>query len=90
MNLISWLFASLLVGVILSFLTPSRYNAGALGSMGICAMGGVTFGFISTLFGLAAELHFDLRSLVAALIGAVLAWAALVAYIVIAQPRLHD
>ncbi|OHV09734.1 GlsB/YeaQ/YmgE family stress response membrane protein [Kushneria phosphatilytica] len=90
MNLISWLFVSLLIGVILSFLTPSRYNAGALGSMGISAVGGVAFGFISTLFGLAAELHFDFHSLIAAMIGAVVGWAALLAYIIIAQPQLHD
>ncbi|MFC0266837.1 hypothetical protein [Kushneria aurantia] len=82
MNLISWIFTSIAVGMLANTVIPRRLSVGYLGSAGMATLGGVVFGFTTTLLGLAAELHFDLHSMTAAAIGALGAVALLTIWMV--------
>lgn len=70
MNLISWILVSIATGMLTNVVIPRRLSVGYLGTSGAAVLGGVVFGFGITLAGLAAELHFDLKSVVAAIVGA--------------------
>ncbi|WP_299256810.1 GlsB/YeaQ/YmgE family stress response membrane protein [uncultured Kushneria sp.] len=70
MNIISWIFASIAVGMLVNLIIPRRLSVGFLGTAGMGVLGGVVLGFIVTVFGFAAELEFDVRSLAAAVVGA--------------------
>ncbi len=70
MNIISWIFASIAVGMLVNLIIPRRLSVGFLGTAGMGVLGGVVLAFIVTVFGFAAELEFDVRSLAAAVVGA--------------------
>ncbi|WP_456267940.1 hypothetical protein M1D97_11905 [Kushneria sp. AK178] len=70
MNIISWIFASIAVGMLVNLIIPRRLSVGFLGTAGMAVLGGVVMAFTVTIFGFAAELEFDVRSLVAAVVGA--------------------
>lgn len=82
MNIISWIFASIVVGMLINLIIPRRLSVGFLGTAGMGVLGGVVLAFIVTVFGFAAELEFDVRSLVAAVIGALGAIAVMTLWMV--------
>ncbi|REC94310.1 hypothetical protein [Kushneria indalinina] len=70
MNIISWIFASIAVGMLVNLIIPRRLSVGFLGTAGMGVLGGVVLAFMVTVAGFAAELEFDVRSLAAAVAGA--------------------
>lgn len=70
MNLMSWIFVSIAVGMLVNLIIPRRLSVGFLGTAGMATLCGVILAFIVTVFGFAAELEFDIRSAVAAAAGA--------------------
>ncbi|MFC0336325.1 hypothetical protein SAMN05421848_1093 [Kushneria avicenniae] len=87
MNIISWIFASIVVGMLINLIIPRRLSVGFLGTAGMGVLGGVVLAFLVTVFGFAAELEFDVRSLVAAVIGALGAIAVMTLWMVRYHPR---
>ena len=72
MGILSWIVFGLIAGAIAKFLTPGRDPQGCIITMVIGIVGALLGGWIATLFGFGGISGFDFRSMVIAVIGAIL------------------
>lgn len=72
MGLLSWIVMGLLAGVIAKLLVPGRDPGGCIITVVIGVIGAVVGGFVATWLGFGGISGFDLRSLVIAILGAIL------------------
>lgn len=70
MGIIAWIVFGLIVGVVASFIAPSR--GGILGDIVVGILGAFVGGWVYGLFGHAGVTGFNIPSMFCALIGAVL------------------
>lgn len=71
MDIISWLFTSMIVGLLMGAITPKTLAVGFLGSMGMGALGGVVLCFLAAIAGVLPEQQFSWAGVITAAIGAV-------------------
>lgn len=71
MDIISWLFTSMIVGLLMGAITPKTLRVGFLGSMGMGALGGVVLCFLAAIINVLPEQQFSWAGVVTAAIGAV-------------------
>lgn len=71
MGILSWIVFGLIAGVIAKFLMPGRDPGGCIVTMLLGVVGAFVGGFLASLIGAAPVTEFDLRSLVVAVIGAI-------------------
>ena len=72
MGLLSWIVFGLIAGVIAKLLMPGRDPGGCIVTMAIGIAGALLGGFIATALGFGGISGFDFRSLLIAIVGAVL------------------
>lgn len=72
MGLLSWILFGLIAGAIAKLLTPGRDPGGCILTMIIGAVGALLGGFIVSALGFGGISGFDLRSLLIAIVGAIL------------------
>ena len=72
MGLISWIVFGLIAGAIAKFLMPGKDPGGCIITMIIGVVGAVLGGFIATTLGFGGISGFDWRSLLIAILGALL------------------
>ncbi|HEY4575590.1 MAG TPA: GlsB/YeaQ/YmgE family stress response membrane protein [Thermoanaerobaculia bacterium] len=72
MGILSWIIFGLIAGAIAKFLTPGRDPQGCIITMVIGIVGALLGGWIATLFHFGGISGFDFRSMVIAVIGAIL------------------
>lgn len=72
MGLLSWILFGLIAGAIAKLLTPGRDPGGCILTMIIGAVGALLGGFIASALGFGGISGFDLRSLLIAIVGAIL------------------
>ncbi len=72
MGLVSWIVMGLIAGVVAKMLLPGRDPGGCIITVVIGVIGAVIGGFVATWLGFGGISGFDLRSLVIAILGAIL------------------
>lgn len=72
MGLLSWIVMGLIAGVVAKMLLPGRDPGGCIVTVVIGVIGAVIGGFVATWMGFGGISGFDLRSLVIAILGAIL------------------
>jgi len=72
MGIIIWILLGLVAGVLAKFIMPGRDPGGVIGTILIGIAGALVGGLISTKLGYGAVDGFDLRSIVIAVLGAIL------------------
>ncbi|HKI87041.1 MAG TPA: GlsB/YeaQ/YmgE family stress response membrane protein [Thermoanaerobaculia bacterium] len=72
MGLLSWIVMGLIAGAVAKFLLPGRDPGGCIITVVIGVIGAVLGGFIATWLGFGGISGFDLRSLVIAILGAII------------------
>ena len=72
MGLLSWIVFGLIAGGVAKFLMPGRDPGGCIITMIIGIVGALLGGWVATLFGFGGISGFDFRSLVIAIVGAIL------------------
>lgn len=71
MGILSWIVFGLIAGFLAKFVTPGPDPGGVLVTIVIGIVGAVVGGFIGSLLGLGGISGFDIRSLLMAILGAV-------------------
>ncbi len=71
MGILTWIIFGLIVGVVASFIMPSRNFGGIIGDIVVGIIGAFAGGWIYGLFGHAGVTGFNLPSMLCAVIGAV-------------------
>lgn len=71
MDIISWLFTGMIVGLAMGTITPKSLNVGFMGCMGMGALGGVVLCFLGSIVGLLPEQQFSWIGVITAAVGAV-------------------
>ena len=72
MGIISWIILGLVVGVIAKFLMPGKDPGGIFITILLGIAGAIGGGFISSAIGFGKVTGFDLRSLIIAVVGAII------------------
>ncbi|MGH7573776.1 MAG: GlsB/YeaQ/YmgE family stress response membrane protein [Longimicrobiales bacterium] len=73
MNILSWILFGLIAGALAKFIMPGKDPGGCLVTAGIGILGAIVGGFIGTeVFDFGTVTGFNLRSLLIAILGAVL------------------
>ena len=72
MGIIAWIVFGLLAGIIAKWIMPGRTPGGVIVTMLIGVVGAFIGGFIGTQLGFRGISGFDLRSLITAVLGAIL------------------
>jgi uncharacterized membrane protein YeaQ/YmgE (transglycosylase-associated protein family) len=72
MGLISWIVFGLIAGAIAKLLMPGRDPGGCIITMAIGVVGALLGGFLASALGFGGISGFDFRSMIIAIIGAVL------------------
>jgi uncharacterized membrane protein YeaQ/YmgE (transglycosylase-associated protein family) len=71
-GILSWIVFGLVAGVVAKALTPGRDGGGCIVTVVIGVVGALLGGYLATLLGFGGLSGFDVRSLVIAILGAVL------------------
>ncbi|HEY9419881.1 MAG TPA: GlsB/YeaQ/YmgE family stress response membrane protein [Thermoanaerobaculia bacterium] len=71
MGILSWIVFGLIAGAIAKFLTPGRDPGGCIITMIIGIVGSLLGGFLATALGFGGISGFDFRSMIIAIIGAI-------------------
>jgi len=71
MGLVYWILMGLIAGAVAKLLTPGKDPGGCIVTVLIGIAGALIGGFLSTLLGFGGITGFDLRSLIIAILGAV-------------------
>ena len=72
MGFIAWIILGLVVGVIAKFLMPGKDPGGIIITILLGIAGAFVGGFVSTQLGFGSVTGFDLRSLIIAVLGAII------------------
>ena len=72
MGFIAWIILGLVVGVIAKFLMPGKDPGGIIITILLGIAGAFVGGFVSTRLGFGSVTGFDLRSLIIAVLGAII------------------
>ncbi len=76
MGLVYWILMGLVAGAVAKLITPGRDPGGCIITILIGIAGALVGGFLATLLGFGGLSGFDLRSLIIAILGAVILLAA--------------
>lgn len=72
MGILTWILVGLVAGIVAKFIMPGRDPGGIIVTILIGIAGGMLGGFIASQLGYGTVVGFDLRSLVIAILGALL------------------
>lgn len=72
MGILSWIVFGLIAGAVAKWIMPGKDPGGIIVTMLIGIVGAMIGGFIGTLLGFGAVTGFDLRSLLIAIVGALI------------------
>ena len=71
MDILSWMFTSIIVGALMGLITPRHLHVGFMGSIGMGALGGVVLSFLASVAGLLPEQQFSWLGVGCAALGAI-------------------
>jgi uncharacterized membrane protein YeaQ/YmgE (transglycosylase-associated protein family) len=72
MGILTWIILGLIAGALAKFIMPGRDPGGIIVTIGLGIVGALVGGFLSTLVGFGDVSGFDIRSVVIAVIGAII------------------
>ena len=72
MGILSWIVFGLIAGALAKWIMPGEDPGGCVITMAIGIVGAVVGGWIATMFGMGGISGFDFRSMIVAVLGAVL------------------
>lgn len=72
MGILTWIVLGLIAGALAKFIMPGRDPGGIIVTIGLGILGAIVGGFLGTLIGFGDISGFDIRSVIIAVVGAII------------------